>query len=791
MSSEYNMGFFGKANLEVERVRNWSHEMGASEKIFRSELQVARKQLEDDAAASLRPSRELEDYSVSTLPALSTQGLSTSNLQSPTSLTLGRNEKQGWLFLRVLTGKPTRSVWLHRWCFVRNGIFGGLVQSVRTGGVEETERIGVLLCSVRPASQEERRFCFEVKTKDNTILLQAESQTEMIDWFEVFERAKKAVLEDQDDVRPPVAGLPNREAAFSINPPGAPALATKALDALGYYGVDDGFGGGFDRSLALAAPDRELRSNVDLASRRSTVSEKDGEGVRESASRIIQKLDLHRKSAAGSQLAGGAPGGNPSTGFGAPGAARASLMSASFLNTSTPTGTTFNSTLSATPVLAGLTDLTPSNTTFGSSALLRAESASLNTLSPATLTSPPAPTNLSRTAVIVNSERATEGLLGQDSGNTAIGVMANFWGTLNPPTINHLEGEPDQSAGKGPGNSETVQDKYRLMARHQALDDTVTGSNPRGQNVSANESLMANSPVHGHRGTVSMEEDVTRQQQGHPSADDLPLNYPAQLKMQDAQFQLLFPRSSRHDRVLLVFRAAWNPNEQQEFPGRVYVTANGIHFYSNHLGLVLVTRISLDSVDEVTAAPGKDFDYMYLNLKEGSSKSGFTRITIKIFLENVSLLRRRLNHLIRQRHGEGRLAAESVINELSAMEQDAEAESPSLESWENVSLDTPYDGGSGNCKGGPSRKERDVRTTVHIDRHLHRHADVHVKGRQVRRLRLPAEPVIYIPSDMVRMSKEREYDVSAKALYHVMFGDKSTIFQLLYLERRAQRESHR
>ena len=750
MSSEYTMGFFERANVEVERVRNWSHEMEASERIFRFELQVARKQLEDDAAASLRPSRELEDYSVSTLPALSTQGLSTSNLQSPISLTLGRNEKQGWLFLRALTGKPTRSVWLHRWCFVRNGIFGGLLQSARTGGVEESEQIGVLLCSVRPASQEERRFCFEVKTKDNTILLQAESQTEMIDWFEVFERAKKAVLEDQDHVHPPVAGLPNRDPAFSISPAGAPALVTKALDALGHYGVEDGFSAGFDKSLALAAPDRELRSNVDLASRRSTVSEKDGEGMRESASRIIQKLDLHRKSAAGSQLAGGAPGGTPSIGYGAPGAARASLMSTSFLNTSTPTGTTFSSALSATPVLAGLTDLTPSNTNFGSSPPLRAEFVSFNTLSPATLTSPPAPTNLSKTAVIVNSERATEDLQGQDSGYTAIGVMANFWGTLNPPTINHLEEEPDQSAGKGLGNSEeTVHDKYRLMAR--------------------------------------MEEDLTRRQQGHPYVDDLPPNYPAQLRMQDAQFQLLFPRSSRHDRVLLVFRVAWNPNEQQEFPGRVYVTANGIHFYSNHLGLVLITRVSLDSVDEVTAAPGKDFDYMYLNLKEGSSKSGFTRITIKTFLEDVGLLRRRLNHLIRQRHG-GRLAAESVINELLAMEQEAEVESPGLESWENVSLNTPCDGGSGNRKGGYSRKERDVRTTVHIDRHLHRYADVHVEGRQVRRLRLPAEPVVYIPSDTVRMSKERDYDVSAKALFHVMFGDKSTIFQLLYLERRAQRE---
>ena len=85
-------------------------------------------------------------------------GRSVTNLQSPAKILPPRAEKQGWLNQRTLTGKPTRTTWVRRWYYVKNGIFGWLVQGARSGGVEESERIGVLLCSVRPEPQEERRF---------------------------------------------------------------------------------------------------------------------------------------------------------------------------------------------------------------------------------------------------------------------------------------------------------------------------------------------------------------------------------------------------------------------------------------------------------------------------------------------------------------------------------------------------------------------------------------------------------------------------------------------------------
>lgn len=39
---------------------------------------------------------------------------------------------------------------------------------------------------------------------------------------------------------------------------------------------------------------------------------------------------------------------------------------------------------------------------------------------------------------------------------------------------------------------------------------------------------------------------------------------------------------------------------------------------------------------------------------------------------------------------------------------------------------------------------------------------------------------------MDKKALERGFDVSPKALFHVMFGNRSTVFQTLYFERRAR-----
>ncbi|KAI9703570.1 MAG: SNF1-interacting protein [Candelina mexicana] len=251
---------------------------------------------------------------------------------------------------------------------------------------------------------------------------------------------------------------------------------------------------------------------------------------------------------------------------------------------------------------------------------------------------------------------------------------------------------------------------------------------------------------------------------------------------------MLFPNVRRDERLVMVFRATWNPDEQQEFPGRVYVTEKELYFYSHHFGLVLVSDRSLATITEVTAAPGRDCDFLYLHLNDSTTKSTFNRLTIKTFLEPLRLLQRRLNFLVLNCNSESPLALEAIITKLMKMEQDDPTSSPSLESWEDVSLSTPTDDGSALGRSKSQRQSKDLRATVLIDQGLHGPLSRFGEGKDITKFRLPAKPVEYVPQGMGRVVVEKQFEISPKALFHVMFGDKSAVFQMLHHQRHAQCE---
>lgn len=58
---------FAKWGAEMDRVRGWSREMEAGEGIFRRELQIARREIAEAASQASKPSRELDDYNLSTV----------------------------------------------------------------------------------------------------------------------------------------------------------------------------------------------------------------------------------------------------------------------------------------------------------------------------------------------------------------------------------------------------------------------------------------------------------------------------------------------------------------------------------------------------------------------------------------------------------------------------------------------------------------------------------------------------------------------------------------------------
>lgn len=747
---------------DIDRVRGWSREMETGERTFRRELHEARKQIEESAEAAIRPSRELEDYAVGSASASASKAPSTTTLQTHGGKARPlRSEKQGWLNLRTVSGKPSRTIWLRRWFYVKNGIFGWLVQGSRSGGVEESERIGVLLCNVKPGNSDDRRYVFEVKTKDTTIVLQAETQPELNDWLAAFDVAKRKALEDPASTESPGLGPRPQDPAFAISPPSAPEFAASAADSGMPQHTDESMvGNGVDRSSTLPVPSGDSsanRSSFDVASHRRSFAEKDVDTGRDPTSRIIQKLDLHRKPG-DRQVSGSA------TSPGLSGGGIASLIAAS--HSSMPVGPG----ALPTPPPPETSTIRRSNAPMPSLRDLPT-----STLAPNTLASPPAPTNLSTAAVIVNGERGIGVGRTDTSGGMPSGVMANIWGSTNWGHLNRLaRGEVRTAQEK----SLKLSNPPSPMARPFNPPSVSSSPNKPVTTFGANDTA-ASSP---HRKTLSLDAD----DKGEIAAPEFPNYYPLQLKTQDAQFRLLFPNVHRDEKVVMVFKATWNPNDQQEFPGRVYVTAKEMCFYSNHCGLTLITSISLDSISEITAATGKDCDFIFCHLREGDDQSAFTRITIKTFLEPLNLLRRRLNFLVRNRTSQG-FGIEEIMKTLIKMEQDDPENSPSTDSWENVSIHTPTDGDSTPRRKASARDNRDLRANVLIDRGLYGdNLQLDGMGESNKTFKLPKQPVVYTPTGMDKMAVEKEFNVSPKALFHVMFGDKSAVWQLLYHERQAQ-----
>ncbi|KAI9891096.1 MAG: SNF1-interacting protein [Vezdaea aestivalis] len=759
---------FVKWQGEMDRVRGWSKEMEVGERTLKRELQLARKQIQETAESLARPSRDLDYYAQSSVLNVGPPG---TNLPAGAEGKTIPAEKQGWLFVRTLTGKPTRTIWVRRWYFVRHGIFGWLGQGHRSGGVEESEKIGVLLCNVKPAAQEERRFCFEVKTKDSTILLQAETQNELSGWIESFEAAKRRALEDSsrsDQTQ-------SSQAAFAISPPSAPEFALK-IDGPGHghQGSDELSGLHPDRSSTLPVPGADpmgvlSRGSIDVtSSRRPTGTDRDGESSRDHAARIIQKLDLHRKSNASQNAPNSAGAGQPSPALPASGGGIASLISAShnILPVYSTPATVGQPTpgITARPTLTDLSQLSPPS---------QARNLPTSTLAPSTLANPPSATNLSKTAVVVSGERgASIGPMDMPGG-----MMANLWGSNNWGFVNRLEGEEMKGTNQSPPMLTPVADKSM---------DVMEASTPTSKNPSPSRASSQDTPSR-HRKTISLDEDTARYhrpQAIRSEAENFPPNYPIQLRTQEAQFRILFPNVRRSEKVVLVFRGTWSPNDLQEFPGRVYVTQRELYFYSHHLGMVLISGMSLTSIDEVTAAPGKDCDFLFIHMKEDGNNFGYKRVNVKIFLEPLRLLQRRLNFLTQNAISISPLEFEALITALLRMENEAMNRKPSLESWENLSVESPAEDANSRSRQVSQTRGNDTRHGLLVDHSLQDQLQQRSKGGG--KFKLPARPVIYEPRGVDRLAASKEFDISPKALFHVLFGDKSAIFQLLYHERWAR-----
>lgn len=714
---------------EMDRIRGWSKEMEASEAVFKRELQAARRDVGESAIVTAKPSRELEDYSSSTVAYLGSRGPVS---VQPKDDTVVISEKQGWLFLKTITGKPARTSWVRRWYYCRNGIFGWLVQGPH--GVLQGDEIGVLLCNTRPAVGEERRFCFEIKTKSQNIMLQAETQVELQEWLEVFEVAKKQAFDASADRN--TKALPGGiDPAFAITPPTIPEFSAKSIESL-----EENFT--LDRSGTLPVPSGDVgRASFDPAGvgappRRSVTGlardiardlpREEGETGREHASRIMQRLDIHRRQAFG----GGADSGI------------AGLISSS--SNLLPGYAAYN---------ASVTNLARGPTP----ALKPIDETQYSSLAPPTLAKAPTTTFLSKTAVSVSAERTP----GMDSSNgLPTAVVANYWGSI-PWNSLYAPREDDTKFLR-------LDDDPFVSARTQ----TVPTSGDSALGVAGQS----------HRKTLSAGNNGPDLRiPERPAGEVFPPRYPAVLKAHHSQFRLLFPNVPAEEKLVMVFNAAWTSTPVEGSStgmvgnGRIYVTPDNMYFYGHQMGLVVAYTLSLDIISEVTAAPGKDCDYIYLHLSQNINNTGLTRITIKTFLLELNLLHSRLNLLVDELQAEEPMNASEIVQALMSLElEEYDKKSPSAESWEEVASNTPIDDGTATgrpvFRSGYNPRNRSARPV----------------RKPVPKFQLPTLPVVYEPEDMGAAVEERNFELSAKACFHVLFGDKSFIFPKLYFERRAK-----
>lgn len=174
--------YFEEAWTKIQKIQAWSDSYSVAMDKLKSDMVSARFQVEESTKLQMRPSTNLNDYKSSLLNANVL-----ADIDEPSF------EKHGYLFLKTWTQNGSL-IWVRRWVFIKGGVFGMLVLSPSRTFVQETDKIGVLLCNVKYYPSEDRRFCFEIKTKDFSFILQAETLIELKSWLKVFENEQTRIL---------------------------------------------------------------------------------------------------------------------------------------------------------------------------------------------------------------------------------------------------------------------------------------------------------------------------------------------------------------------------------------------------------------------------------------------------------------------------------------------------------------------------------------------------------------------------------------------------------------------
>lgn len=181
------MDLFHDTWTGIKRIAAYHDHAHRSAAMWKRELDAARHDMEDATAAQHAPSARTGDY---VLLAINFRAL-----HDPHESAIN---KHGYVFMKTWPERGSKPAWVKRWAFVHGGVFGMLVASGAGTAVHETDKIGVLLCNTRYTPAEDRRFCFELKTIDTSVVLQVETLAQLRLWLTVFDNARARIANRAD-----------------------------------------------------------------------------------------------------------------------------------------------------------------------------------------------------------------------------------------------------------------------------------------------------------------------------------------------------------------------------------------------------------------------------------------------------------------------------------------------------------------------------------------------------------------------------------------------------------------
>lgn len=398
--------------VDMYRLRSWSRSLSHGLKNIESEMLRLRKEMEDSLVSRISPSRDLGEY----LPQ-------TANV-APNSTTKGsETEKHGWVFvkttpLRSSGSSISKQTWVRQWAFVKDGVFGWLTISPSRTFVQETDKIGVLLCNVSPDPSEDRRFCFEVRTKDATIIVQAESLADLKSWLEVFDAAKRKVVDSANNLK-------DTQYAFQETHP----IIAEFAAANSNLSEDAGSSGQYGGSNAPGSPRKSVDTRTSGLQSSGSTSSSGGAltPLTGAISGITTGINTGISTITGVTL------GSSHGSFGR-------ISGPDCLNT--PNASQLHAHMNAgkNAILASVSEI--SNGQFSSLGDCQAS------LSPLTLVNVPMPTSMTREALLTNA------FIGYSTVPNAI--TGNYWGTVNWAVYQRAQGDKNNSLEPFAGLTKSV-----------------------------------------------------------------------------------------------------------------------------------------------------------------------------------------------------------------------------------------------------------------------------------------------------------------------------------------------